>query len=249
MPIRRRRTTRRRRTLRPRRRRTVRRVKRNPYNSSALHMYKRYTCVTNMTLFPVAASVGSLTKTNGYIIPTTTAATATPAYYSFAVAFCLADIPSYSEFTNLYDHYRINGVALRFTPVFTDVPQSSTAATSNTGAMMHMIYDFDDLTVPGTNEAAVDTLREYPTYKTYNLASNRTFKKYIRPKLQTVVYGSGAFGVRTEVKGRPWIDANDVNANYFGLKGIIELYQLNANISYFPIKVEATYYLAFKNPR
>lgn len=201
-----------------------------------------------MTLSSVAASVGSLTKTNGYMIPTTTAATATPAYYSFALAFCLADIPSYSEFTNLYDHYRINGVSVKFTPVYTDVAQAPTAAASNTGAMLHMIYDYDDLTVPGTNEAAVDTLREYPNFKTYNLASNRTFKKFIRPKLQTAVYGSGAFGVRAESK-RLWIDANDVNANYFGMKGIIELYQLNANISYFPIKVEATYYLAFKNPR
>lgn len=214
-----------------------------------VYRFKRTTTITGMNQFNTAASVGTASKLNGYLIPTTTAAVANPAYYAFSIAFTLKDLPDYSDFLNLYDEYQISGVRLVLTSVFTDAASSTIGTSAPTGALIHMINDYDDNAIPTASELGVDVLRQYPGYRTYQLSTGRSIKRYIRPRVSQAINGTAGLVYYGTASRNQWIDMSSVDVQYYGIKGIIELYQTNANINYFPIKVEAVYYLTMKGVR
>lgn len=246
---RRRRTTFRRRRPAFRRRRPMMRRRKLGLRKTVkigMHFFKRNTSCNTMTLFTRASSVGSSNISNGYWLPQTNAAPALPAYYSFAMGFCLNDVPSATEFTLLFDQYMIKGVALKITPVHTssDYPTSS----YSNGGMLHLISDYDDMDVPATAETAIDDMRQRIGYTTTNIATGRPIRKYIRPHIALATYASGAFTSYANAKSQ-WLDCNSPNVQHYGIKGILEIWQNHSSAVTLPFKVEATYYLAFRNPR
>lgn len=232
---------------RPNVRRTFKRFLALKQISNNVTYIKRHTSVQNLQVANINLenSIGGWEKVNGYLTAVTNAAAATPAYYSFSFAFSLADLPDYTDFTNLYDAYKIKGVAIKLTPVYNSSTGNQIAAASTISGLLHLVNDYDDNDALAASEVGVNILRQFPAFKTITMQSSRTIKRYIKP--HCVISGFGGAG---NLEGRNrWIDCNSPYVQHFGIKGIVEVYQIAPYQNYLPMKIEFTYYCAFKNPR
>lgn len=61
---------------------------------------------------------------------------------------------------------------------------------------------------------------------------------------------TGGTGIAAEGRRGAWIDCNQSTVPHFGLKGIFEMLSTHATLpSYFPMRIETTYYMCFKGVR
>lgn len=159
-----------------------------------------------------------------------------------ATTFTLSDIPGTSEFQNLFDRYRITGIAYRYV-CRRDPGVNSTTAAANQGSYpsIHWVYDWDDSSAPGS----LGVLQEYPSYKEFYFSSDKpaTRWKYFRPSSLTVGFEtvSNSF-YRPEWKGL--IDMASPNAPFYGIK-----YATQGHVTGITITMECKYYFVCKNVR
>lgn len=237
---------------RPYRRRTIRRPRRMRMTKTVKLNVKRYTCGRLMTLYGTTASAGATFTFNAAnnLMSLTTSATNTTHYFALAMAFCIADIPAVSDFTTLFDQFKLNCVVLRFFPVATEV-STGTSAGGNTsvGGWVHHIIDSDDYATPTASDVGVDDLRQYSGYKVQNLVGRRPISRKIYPKISMAAAGTGgAFNSAVNVP-RKWINLAYTDTIHYGFKAVFEIYDpvgVASNLSY---KVEPIYYLSFRNIR
>jgi len=149
-----------------------------------------------------------------------------------ALNFNLAAVPGASEFTALFDMYKISAVKVMFMPR----GNSAEVGTNNNNGKMFTVLDYDDDTVPG----AIDTLMQYEGLKTTSLTQDHT--RYLKPKFARSIYQSAvttAYGV-----GSGWIDCDSSPVPHYGVK-----YALQGTAGANIIDLKVTYYLKFKNVR
>lgn len=155
-----------------------------------------------------------------------------------ASVFHLNDVVNYTEFTNLFDAYKITGVKLQFVPVF----NSGDPNMANKGAIPTLTYvrDYDDATTPN-NES---TLLEYGAHHRIYLDRMRSI--FIRnPKIQMAGRdgSTGNFTGVVESKKSVWLDCSTPTVNHYGIKWVLPTDSMSTDIR---IRVYATYYLQFK---
>lgn len=230
------------------------RLRRSYYKSSMKPVHlnlKRATCGRLMTLYGTAASAGSTCTFNAAnnLLSLSTSATNTTHYFAVSMAFCLDDIPNITEFTSLFDMYRINAVALRIYPVATVAATGTSAGTNtNTGGWLHHITDDDDYATLTASDVGIDEIRQYSNYKVVNVASRRPIRRLIRPKISMAAAGGGTFS--TAVNLRPkWINSAYTNTTHYGWKGVFEIYDPAAATTNLSFKIEPIYYISLKNLR
>lgn len=148
-----------------------------------------------------------------------------------ALVFQLNSLPNYTEFTNLFDMYRINGVKVTFMPR----GNSAEVGTNQGIVKLFSAIDYDDNTTP----ASLSEILQYETLKTTN--STRDHKRYIKPKLARVLYQAGASNAYGA--GTGWIDCSNPQVPHYGMKYVLQ--QLPAGAQSYDCKI--TFYLAFKN--
>lgn len=215
-----------------------------------MFLFKRYVPVSNLGLFNSSSSVGSLAATAGYLVATSSAAAATPAYFSFGMGFRLADVINVTEFTNLFDQYKICGIKIKILPVATvsETPfGSSGAMTYGNGGFIHTVVDGNDYTAPAASEAGIDVLRQYQFgYKVGNI-TKKCHSFWLRPKL------SGDANVTTTPTAglvtTGWLNSDTTTFAHYGFKGVLELMQPQAITTIYYYKCEIKFYMAFKDPR
>lgn len=210
-----------------------------------IHRFKRWTTPNNMTLTQRGASIGSFNTSNGYWIAQTNAAIAVPGYYAFSIAFCLADLPDYAEFTALYDQYRIDGVKVKILPVNTS-SDNPTSSTYMNGGFIHTAIDYDDYNLVALSEAGINEIRCKPSYKVRNITNNKGINIFLRPRIATPVYGAGAFTQYAQAPRKMFLDCGSPSTQHYGIKGLLEVVQYNTVSVYMPFKIECCYYMTFK---
>ena len=172
--------------------------------------------------------------TRSKYIPGAFAAAAGATNYDAAVAR-LVDVPSYTDFTNLYDQYKIISVKFAY------LPRGNQADLGTSGSQITRLFsvlDYDDSVVP----TSIDQLCEYQNLKMTNTskAHVRSFQpRYIR-EIDT---GLGATG--KEVVRGGWIDCTNNNVTHRGIKLALQG-PVVGTITY---DLMITYKLAFKNVR
>lgn len=133
---------------------------------------------------------------------------------NYGHAFKLSELPNYSEFTLLFDQYKIVGVQTKF--IFdANCAQVPTTANALGPSLPNLITvnDYDDAT-----PLIIDT--DYQQYETYKIARmDRPIKRYCKPKVATAVYNGTFTGY---AQSSPWIDANSANVEWYGLKYSID---------------------------
>lgn len=121
-----------------------------------------------------------------------------------ALAFSLGSLPDYTEFTALYDTYRIMMVKVDFFPLFTD--------TSATVAYPPIItaIDYDD-----NASTTYAVLQEYST--SLVSCTGQFFQRVMTPKVALAAYG-GAFTQFAQAPAGQWLDCASPNTTHYGLK-------------------------------
>lgn len=148
----------------------------NPYR--AVHKFKRTT-----------ASFGSLT-TDGI----------TPVLVGFNFSF--NDIPGNSEFTSLFDFYKITGIRVRVMPFSQDGSESTLATYNSYNPPMYFAVDTSD----GSAPVSVDAVLEYDTLKIGWLWKGIDF--YFKPK----------FSDATGAQRGGWVATTNSAVDWWGLK-------------------------------
>lgn len=250
MPVRSRRfkprsVLRKRRVLRPRRFR----VTRAPRAFSGHLAITRTANVCNAGGFAIDG-VLSTSSGNSHLIITTPSTANTFSYGAFSYYVALQDLPNYTEFTNLYDQYKIVGVKFRIVP-FSVSPATGGAVTSTAAqpsCMFHMVVDNDDASKPTASEAGISELRQCPGYRSVNpyLYQRKGITRYFKPRVATAAYNGAFAGYKSDTFG--WCDCGNPGIQGYGLKGVVETISGGAaNLLWF--KVEAKVYLVFRHPR
>lgn len=210
---------------RPRRVKRVRRLrKRAPRTANRqMHMFKRTTRLTDVT-----ASISSSGVLNNV---------------ATAYQFNMNQLPNVSEFTTLFDQYKITGAKISFVPggsVSNITPLSGQSLAHSFGRVLSAI-DYDDINAP----ADENTMLQYGSLKITN--PNATHTRWIKPKVLAAIYQS-LTATSYESRNAPWIDVGNPAAPHYGLK-----LWINAPVS--PVAASITYnvyltlYFACKNVR
>ena len=204
---------------RSQRRMKTRAAKRINRSAAGVHYFKRKFVVANIT----ASTSGAGVQTNA----------------RGALTFALSSLPSASEFTALFDQYKITGVKLDFIPfgdtVNVPITGSGTTSLMSPGGPLILAADYDDDSTP----AAASNLLEYQACKVIPVP--RRHRMYIKPKFATEIYN----GVTTGYGARSgWLDCANSGVTHYGVK-----YWMNAPSalsSSYSYQVWATMYFACK---
>lgn len=171
---------------------------------------------------------------------------------SFSAAFQMNDLPNWSEFSNLYDQYRLNYVVLTIklvnNPDAIYVPNvaqgAGTVNSSNWYPTIWMVRDHDDA---GT--ISLDAIKQYSTVRHKVLVPNRELKLTIKPSTVVAQY-QGTNVVPGTVQYKKWIDVGYPNINHYGAKFVVDFEGLTTiAANQWSIKLDAKYYFQMKVAR
>lgn len=135
-------------------------------------------------------------------------ATATTTVFG-AYAFSLSDLPNYSEFTALYDQYRINKLVVRF------VPNHNSSEVGATKALMEFnsVLDFNDQTAP----TALTQLYEYANWRMTR--GNSIHTRVFSPAVLGVVSTINATNFTgDQSKWKQWLATSQTDIEHYGIK-------------------------------
>lgn len=152
-----------------------------------------------------------------------------------SLKFNLSQLPNHSEFTALYDQYKISMVKVELIPQFDNANVGSITST-NVITQNYSVLDYDDITVPTT----MDTLMQYQNLK--RTPSTRIIKRIIKPKFAAELFNTGIATAYRPTRG--FIDCNYDTVEHYGMK-----FGFTSNPQSQKIGLKVTYYLAFKNVR
>lgn len=151
-------------------------------------------------------------------------------------AFILSDTPNVSEFTTLFDQYKITGVAWRWVCQIDPM-----VATTKVYPKLYSVVDFDDVAAP----TSFTDIVQYPNLKEFIPTDGRPVSRwhYFKPARAAVEYESAVNSAyRPQWKG--FVDCASSTAPHFGLKFCAQEMQSGVVVA-----IEYKYYLAFKNIR
>lgn len=160
------------------------------------------------------------------------------------IKFSLVDCLNYTNFTAMFDQYRINTVVVKFTPHMTEIVNKPFDDTTTPGAgatipNFCVAVDRDDATAPTT----YNEVKQRNKSRVVPATKSLTFK--LRPSRLIATYNTGigqdAYTVDTTKR---WINSSSPNLNHFGLKYALED---SSPANAYVYQVEIMYYVSFKD--
>lgn len=149
-----------------------------------------------------------------------------------SIQFTLDSLPGYTEYTALFDQYRIAQVRVQCSPLAAAFGQSTTATTYPT---TYTVIDYDDAAVP----TGVPQLQQYDTLEVTPNA--QVIERYIRPRAALAAYSGSLFTAFSQAPQGMWFDTDSVTIPYYGFKwatdgvttvsGEYQLYSVNITVS------------------
>lgn len=156
--------------------------------------------------------------------------------YSTHFGFTLGQLPNATDFTNLYDEYRINKVVLKLIPKFSETLQGTGIA--NYMNQVHTAYDYDDsLALP--TATAIDEITQYQSHKMVMGAKMVT--RVIVPKIEL----TGSPSTTAAPKARQWLDCDSTSVLHNGIKVVIPKAENSTSLIVYDVQITA--YLSFRN--
>lgn len=149
----------------------------------------------------------------------------------------ISGLVSSSDFTNLYDQYRINKLVLKF---YLKVDPSAQAAGSASIPRLYMYRDRDDDNIPGS----LDEMRENSTVRVKPMTLYRPVVVTCVPNCLNTVYSS-AVASNYQPKFKQWLDIARPGTQHYAYKFAIDNL---TNINY-RVEVEGTVYFSCRQPR
>jgi len=159
-----------------------------------------------------------------------------------AYTFKLDNVVNPSDFTNLYDLYKINKVVLHLEPAYTD------SVTVNwTNKKLRVVHDYNDNN-PLTQE---DDYLEYSNCKSYGALTKRTIKITLYPKLNNIIenVGGGASAYTSLSSSKQFLAIDNDEVPHFGIKIFVPKGILGSAEGYPLFTVRARFHLSLKNSK
>lgn len=162
-----------------------------------------------------------------------------------AYSFSLSQLPNNTDFTNLYDQYKINGVKLSFVPKASESlisPLSGVTAPLGFGRLMTVI-DYDDANAPGSE----NDMLQYGNVKI--TAPMQNHSRYVKPMILRSLYQSTTSTGYQPTRGG-FVDVANPTVPHYGIKVYASAPSISgATASSITYSVYATFYLTCKNTR
>ena len=158
---------------------------------------------------------------------------------SYSFYFRLQNVTGYTDFTNLYDQYKIRAVKVSFIPMV----NVTTADQSGYASLIYSTYDFNGTDINPTR----NQIREYQYCKWSPYG--KIHKRYFFPRTIESVSGLAPSGSTTKVGPQNWISTASPEVRYHGL--LVSVANVPSIVDEdIPIyKIEVKYYLSFKNTK
>lgn len=218
-------------------------LKRKAYKkkiASKTHIFKRYG--NEMIISNDSSTIPIITQTNdNWKIGTPNGSAYLPNAVNFGVGgfFTINEVTEASDFTNLFDRYKIVGVKLKF------LYQQNTSAVNGASSFPVIAYAFDgdDAAVPGSIS---DVQRKgYCHEKVLNANSN--FSLYIKPRVSKMMYSQTLSGLGGYSSEKPcWLDCQASTVPHYGVKLWIKDWVNDSGV-YQNLTIQPVYYLALKD--
>lgn len=153
----------------------------------------------------------------------------------YALSFALDDLPSYTEFTALFDRYRVDQLDVIF------LWEAGTGITTAQCPCLWIAADWDGVSA----SPPLSTVMQYPGVRMHAFSFQRPTFQYSlkRPGiLQTLAGGSNGAVVRS-----PWLDVSAPSVEHYGVIGFVNQYNstTSSGTLYFSIRA----HLSFQAPR
>lgn len=150
------------------------------------------------------------------------------------LTFALGDLDNYTEFTNLFQRFRLNAVKIKIVPYYTS-NDSNPVGTTYVMPNIHTILDYDDSNTPAN-------LAEFLQYRNHRMTrSNRVHSRYFKPAIQSSVYETAITSAYTP-KWKQWLSTDDFATPHYALK-----YFIDQSSTAFIFRVFVKYYFQCKD--
>lgn len=159
--------------------------------------------------------------------------------YARGYQFQLDQLPNYTEFTNLFDMYRINFVVMRFIPTGTQV-QTNVDGNGEEVPLMYVVIDYND----GSTPADENELKQYGNCKV--MAINKPLTLKFRPRTASPVYRDGASAAYLQNDAKLWLDCNYANVPHYGVRLYVPG---GTQRNVYRVRLECTFYVSFRNTK
>lgn len=160
--------------------------------------------------------------------------------YCGSLYFQLQNLPSYTEFTTLFDQYRIDHVDVTFTYTANSEPQNITAAPAAPLLNLMTVFDHDDAAIPAGQVA----IQQYPSFRCDRM--DRVLTRRVYPRVAEAVY-NGTFAGVANIRA-PWLDSAQVNVQHYGVKFVINTSNLGAGTTVMGnLTIAQKYYLQMRD--
>lgn len=145
--------------------------------------------------------------------------------------FSLDSLPNYTEFTNLYQQYKLIAVKFTVNPRFNNIDMATPAV-----GQLYSWISHADMTNPGS----IDGVTEKSTAKKTPLT--RIHKRYFKLSTLSAAYDGSGVGVN-EITYNRWLFCGDTSVQHYGLCTFAPANNTGADLIY---DVQATIYFACK---
>lgn len=178
--------------------------------------------------------------------------------YLGTFGFQLSQLPSDTDFTNLYEQYKISGVKMKFYQPYQNgaasmTTQAGSTVTTQPMIRMHSAFDPND-----NSSAGISALQQYSTYRCQELTSPTIGKQgclkfFYRPKVAALVANASLVASGYGSPKSMWLDCDYPSIVHYGFKWAFEPIYSDGTAFQFTqaiqIPVSLTYYLKFKGTR
>jgi len=164
--------------------------------------------------------------------------------------FKLTDLINYSEFTTLFDQYKILKVVFKIQMITNpdavyDYNKNNTSAgnSNNFYPKFWYIRDYDS----GSSET-VSSMKERQGAKFFIMRPNKEYSVALKPMVQVQTYKTAT--TTGYAPKRLWLDIADNNVPHYGLKTVVDCLGVDpVDATGFSYRWECKYYVAFKGVR
>lgn len=162
--------------------------------------------------------------------------------------FTFQQLPNNSEFSSMFDNYKIHGIKFTwFRPAI-----ANSASEMDHFVRLHTAIDYNDASTP----SSINTLMEYDNYRVVALhdqyMTNGKYSRFWRPKIAKEIYRSTTT-TAYEAQRPGFIDCNYLDVPHYGIKWALEVQDGQAPSPTQPADITfqytITYYFSCGNTR
>lgn len=160
-------------------------------------------------------------------------------FLGYGATFQLSDVPNSTDFTNLFDQYRLVKVVFRMRPY---AVEQSFPVSGGALAPVYSCIDLDNVVIPGNT----DQIREYRTCKSHSAVKAITRVIYPKPSLQ--LYNSPTTSGYAIPAGRIKISTSNASVPHYGVRVAAQFNNVTTANAY-AYTIEAEYYITCYNAK